>query len=453
MKLKNSPKIFENYKSDIPENTIKNIEDGFGRLGLELKYIPDKNVNGINVFKGVCKANHTFIKTCGKGETPVLAKASAYAEMAERISSGFFFESVRNLNRRKDLFRNIKIDEEAFAKLKKHEFIAGYCYEKTGDSRNILPEQFIPNTPLQLKDRNILLTSSISKHHWVNGYSLSRNENVKVPIKFVFEIGWTTGQASGNTFEEAIAQGSCEIFERYCFSYVMHRRIPVPTIDLNTIKNPKIKQQISFYNEHNIEVVIKDFSLGNRFPVVGILFIDHNIENERNILKKDKFFQLVNPGSALNIEEAISRCFTERNQAVDPRLFSWTDAIWKHWVLNMGKDYRGAYANHNDSRHYLNDGDLSFLTDNKSRVISFDNLKDTFPRHTDFYDDVKYILDICKKENKELIIVNTQHSKIRFPSVWVVIPEMMWIHEGLKNENSVFLDYSLEDSWLVVNMK
>ena len=53
----------------------------------------------------------------------------------------------------------------------------------------------------------------------------------------------------------------------------------------------------------------------------------------------------------------------------------------------------------------------------------------------------------ASKENKELIVINTHHPKLKFPSVRVIVPEMMWIEEGLKNENSFFLIYSLEDSW------
>ena len=44
-------------------------------------------------------------------------------------------------------------------------------------------------------------------------------------------------------------------------------------------------------------------------------------------------------------------------------------------------------------------------------------------------------------------MINTQHPKINFPSVWVVVPEMMWAGDKVKNGRSIFLKYSLEDSW------
>nr|WP_320000765.1 YcaO-like family protein [uncultured Draconibacterium sp.] len=164
------------------------------------------------------------------------------------------------------------------------------------------------------------------------------------------------------------------------------------------------------------------------------------------------FFHQINTASALNLEEAIMRCFTERRQLFDASkdlsLYSKVDAIWKHWVLNMKKRYIGASSLYNsDFQYYLTDRDLSFLMDKKGDIISFDNLNDAFSCYADFYNDIEYLLDICRKENKEVIIIDTQHSKIKFPSVWVVVPEMMWIFDGLKNGKTGFLNYSLDDSW------
>ena len=100
-----------------------------------------------------------------------------------------------------------------------------------------------------------------------------------------------------------------------------------------------------------------------------------------------------------------------------------------------------------DFKYYLTDRDLSFLMDKKGDIISFDNLKDAFLCHADFHNDIEYLLGVCCKENKEIIIIDTQHSKIKFTSGWVVVPEMKWIFDGLKNGKTGFLNYSLDDSW------
>nr|WP_321487041.1 YcaO-like family protein [uncultured Draconibacterium sp.] len=247
------------------------------------------------------------------------------------------------------MFYNIELNEEAFYKINDYKYLDGYTYKKIPDKvRSILPEQFVPLSVQQHKDRDVLLKSDISKYHWVNGYSLCRNENVKVSIKFISKICGTNGQAGGNTFEGAITQGFCEVFERYCYFQVMYN---VPTVDLNIIKNSKIRQQIPFCNKHNIEVEIKDFSLGKRFSVIGVLVIEHNIKEDQNLLKKDMFSHQINTASTLNLEEAIMRCFAERRQLFDASkalsLYSKVDAIWKHWVLNMKKRYMAAFSLYN----------------------------------------------------------------------------------------------------------
>ncbi len=91
MKLKSSPKIFENYKCDYPENTIKNIEKGFEKLGLKLRYeeIECRFTSNFSSYSGNLFLEDFGFKTTGKGLSPQLAKASAYAEMVERVSAGF----------------------------------------------------------------------------------------------------------------------------------------------------------------------------------------------------------------------------------------------------------------------------------------------------------------------------------------------------------------------------
>jgi tetratricopeptide (TPR) repeat protein len=185
---------------------------------------------------------------------------------------------------------------------------------------------------------------------------------------------------------------------------------------------------------------------------VGVILIDHNLEKTDNRLKKDIFYCQVNAGAALNLTEAVLRCLTERRQTPDPpeKLFinSGPDIIWKHWVLNMKKTYGKAVSIHNSEfRSYLTDRDLSFLLDGDAPMVSFEYLRKSFPRNSDFRDDVDYFTDLLKKENEELIVIDVQHPGIKFPAVWVIVPGMMWMRKSLINEDTVFLKYSLDDSW------
>ena len=67
--------------------------------------------------------------------------------------------------------------------------------------------------------------------NWVDGYSLTRRETVKVPINFVTYIHASNGIAAGNTMEEAMIQASCEIFERHAQIQTIKPERIAPNID------------------------------------------------------------------------------------------------------------------------------------------------------------------------------------------------------------------------------
>ncbi len=73
-------------KCDIPANTIRKIKDGFRKLDLDVQYSAFRVSD--NIFWGQIWIQ---IVCNGKGITPELAEASAYAELAERFSAGLFY--------------------------------------------------------------------------------------------------------------------------------------------------------------------------------------------------------------------------------------------------------------------------------------------------------------------------------------------------------------------------
>ena len=111
--------------------------------------------------------------------------------------------------------------------------------------------------------------------HWVDGYSILQGKNIKVPINFIAYINASNGMAAGNTLEEAIIQATCEVFERHTQIQIIKPEQTIPTIDQNSLKNEYLKSMIKFYESNNVEIVLKDFSMGGRFPSIGALFINH----------------------------------------------------------------------------------------------------------------------------------------------------------------------------------
>ncbi|MBT9437642.1 MAG: hypothetical protein GAS50_00450, partial [Desulfobacterales bacterium] len=72
-------------KCDLPSNTIGRIKDGLRKLNLDVEYSAFSVSD--NIYWGQIWIDSIRIVCNGKGITPELAEASAYAELAERFSA------------------------------------------------------------------------------------------------------------------------------------------------------------------------------------------------------------------------------------------------------------------------------------------------------------------------------------------------------------------------------
>jgi len=396
MKLKSSKKAYNNYKSDYPENTINKIKLGLEKLNLKVRYDEiEISSSGFSSYSGDLFLEDFGFNTTGKGVSSILSKASAYAEMAERISSGFVF------------FYNLNSDIEKY-----YQILEGMI------NRKFL--KFFQND-FSLKQFNLFWENEIFDI-LVDSYSLIKNDYSKIPIRFIELLSGSNGLASGNTYEEAIFQGSCEIFERYAACKIISEKIECPTIDISTINDEKILNFIEMLNSLNIDVMIKDFSLGDSLPVIGVLFINNNIKNTDNPLKKARYYKMINPGSHLDLKEAIIRCLVERLQEETKEDLMYrkeADELYDFWTETLNKRYKkSSKAFKNFYRQYYYSGDLSFLEDGK--IISSDDLKSI--TNNDFLDDITHIKNICIRNNWDILVIDCKHKILNFPAVRVIIP-------------------------------
>jgi len=417
MELKPSPKIYNNYKCDYPEKTIERVKEGFKKIGLKLTY-HEKTVSSsdVSIYSGYALIDVLGSTQNGKGISSILSKASAYAETAERFSTGFlpfriplpdksakYRKILKDVTERSFLKGFLNDDEQS---LITYENINKYFHTK------ISKEEYDLNKRAQLFD--II----------VDAYSFIQGKYVKVPIHFIEFKSTSNGLSSGNTYEEAIAQAAYEIFERYAVNKIVFEKIICPTINLRTIKNDKIQNYIKMFESLNIEVKIKDFTFNNTVPVIGAIFINHNLKNDKNRLKKDRFYKRLNVGSHCNLYESIIRCFTEYLQNTDTEELIYrkhSDVLFNLWTKLLGKEYYGVDEEFKHfTRQYDYYGDLSFLENGK--IKSFDELKCSI--NDDCLDDVKIAINICKDNNWDFLVVDYTHKILQFPTVRVIIPPL-----------------------------
>jgi len=387
-------------KCDIPANTIRRIKDGFARLGLNPEYAPVRVSD--NIYWGRAWIDSIRIVCVGKGVTPELAEASAYAELAERFSAGLFYPVFEQEVR----FNVPALHNQATLRFLNHEWMDGYVHAHQDQLDEALKIEALLANETQLSQADLTeIKDSPMARHWVDGFSVLSGRNVKVPVNFVAYIHASNGIAAGNTLEEAIVQASCEIFERHAQISVIRPERVIPSIDLESIGNESIQRMVHFYRENNVEVIIKDLSLGHRFPAVGVLFVNRNLASDRLEHK------ILIPGVSFNLDEALTRCFTEGMQGrntlkttrpeLDRPVMHRSQVDNFYLLMKCGISLK----------------DISFLEQGE--------LKSYQPvTATDILDEIEQVKQICRALDTDLIILNQTHPVLNFPVVRVVIPQV-----------------------------
>ncbi len=398
---------FKNYvrndygKCDLPSNTISKIKDGFRKLHLNVEYSPFQVSD--NIYWGQIWIDSIRIVCNGKGITPELAEASAYAELAERFSAGLFYPVFEERVR----FNIPALYNEETNRFLNYEWMDGYVYAHQDElNESTLRIEDLLANERHLTDTDIEhIKNSRMARHWVDGFSIVREKTVKVPVGFVTYIHASNGMAAGNTMEEAMVQASCEIFERHAQIQIIKPEKTVPSIDPDSVNNAVIKDMIKFYHEKNVDVIIKDLSMGGVLPCIGVLFINHNLSLDR------LEHRILIPGVSFNMDEGLTRCFTESMQGRETLLAPRPQ-------LNKPLVHRSRVNNfYMLLKCCISPKDISFLEQGEMTVYRNTKSKDVFS-------EIQELKKICNHFNTDCIILDHTHPVLNFPVVRVIIPRI-----------------------------
>ena len=387
-------------KCDFPANTIHRIKDGLRKLNLDaghLNFQVSDNIYWVRAW-----IDSIRIVCNGKGITPQLAEASAYAELAERLSAGLFYPVFEEQVR----FNTPALYNVETNRFLNYEWMEGYIHAHQDDVKNPLKIEDLLANESHLTDQDIEdIKNSRMARHWVDGFSVVREETIKVPVNFIAYIHGSNGMAAGNTIEEAMIQASCEIFERHAQIQIIKPEKIIPSIDLDSVDNAIIKDMVGFYHRNNVDVIIKDFSLDGLLPAVGALFINNNLRPDR------LEHRILIPGVSFNRDEGLTRCFTESMQgretlsACRPQL-----------------DRPVVHRSQVDDFYLLMKccvslKDISFLEQGEIRPYKQIKIKDVFG-------EIEKIKGICKRFNTDFVVLDHTHPILNFPVVRVIIPRV-----------------------------
>lgn len=284
--------IDERFKDASPVETVNNIIRMFNDAGLSVTEVW-KESGVSNCYSLRATIDGTELGTNGKGITRELARASAYAELVERFQSGHLGIGTLEFS-----------DEKKFTKA-----------ELLQHSEAVLEEMctginFFEGTNLTVKelvDMCGVIAGEEDKLSCLPFYDALNDSKVYLPKKFIRKLYASNGLAAGNSPQEAIVQGFSEVVERHCQSSIHVNRLTPPDVPEEYLKRfPTAYNTIQEIRQAGYEVIIKDCSLGDGYPVVATV-----------ILNKREHNYHINLGSNPVFEIALERSLTEIFQGCD----------------------------------------------------------------------------------------------------------------------------------------
>jgi ribosomal protein S12 methylthiotransferase accessory factor len=260
-------KTFITGKDAALEDSINKMQNGLKELGFNIEEAswlnPVPHVWSVHLRDKDCP----MCFTNGKGSTKKAALASALGEYYERLANNYFFadwylgqkhasgEFVHYPNERwfpaSDVWPDDLLDD--------------HC-------RNIFDEQSeIPHGDLY--DRN---SGNPSKGVCALPYvRQSDKQTIYIPVNIIGNLYVSNGMSAGNTASEARVQAFSEIFERYAKNKIISEGIAMPDIPKDVLaRYPLVLEAVAKLREHGFPVLLKDASLGGRFPVINVTLIN-----------------------------------------------------------------------------------------------------------------------------------------------------------------------------------
>ncbi len=274
-------------KDALPDDTVATIKNILRKNRIETAISNVKSFEGGWYSCTLELSGINNVATNGKGIELSYAYASAYAEMLERLQSGFLLD---DLFPEKD--RN-QYDED----VSENEIIKIY---------NTYFDNVIQENENEIKKLLRYNNKFVKLHSY---FDVKEKKIIKLPDKFIGALCGSNGLSSGNTKEEAYVQGVCEVFERYV-NYIVHHEFydanRFPIIEEKYFLHTYAYTLIKKVEKKGYKVLIKDCTLNGLLPVIGVLVI--------NVSKTKYYFAI---GSDINLDIAIQRCITEMFQGKD----------------------------------------------------------------------------------------------------------------------------------------
>ncbi|MBD8601132.1 OsmC domain/YcaO domain-containing protein [Pseudomonas sp. CFBP 8771] len=255
---------------DLPlEQTIANMSGILAGLGMKIEIASWRNIVP-NVWSlHVRDAYSPMCFTNGKGSTKESALASALGEFIERLNCNFFYN---------DQFWGEDIANAAFVHYPDERWFQP-------GRKDALPAEILDahclaiyNADGELRGSHLYDTNSGNVERGICSLPFVRQsdgETVYFPSNLIENLYLSNGMSAGNTLAEAQVQCLSEIFERAVKREILEGELALPDVPPEVLaRYPAIQAGIQGLEEQGFPVLVKDASLGGRFPVMCVTLMN-----------------------------------------------------------------------------------------------------------------------------------------------------------------------------------
>ncbi|MDH7508884.1 MAG: YcaO-related McrA-glycine thioamidation protein [Methanomassiliicoccales archaeon] len=380
MRLGPSPKkyLFDGHRIVDPKTTLQRVEPLCKIAGItRIADITGLDRVGIPVYSSIRPSAESGAVSVynGKGATKEQAKVSAIMEGLERYS----------------------------AEQKDREVVRAKPDEMLSSRYAIHPSDLIlPKTSLFHVD-----FQSIA---WVEGVELNEMERIWVPANAVFHPytsrldmtlfrSNTNGLASGNSLEEAVLHGLCEVIERDAWSICEVKRCVKSDLSFDA-ENGLVYDLVQKFESQGIRIHMKELTSDIGIPTIGVAADDWQT--------KDPTLLVMGIGTHLNPHVAAIRALTEAAQSRVTQIHgAREDTINARFRQKLGYEKTKSI----NRMWFSNSG-------NEKKVSEIDRLDSM-----DIYDDILFVLDQLKKRGfRKVIAVDLTREELGVPVVRIIVP-------------------------------
>ncbi|MBQ4860697.1 YcaO-like family protein [Pseudoalteromonas sp. MMG013] len=354
----------------------------------------------------------------GKGKTKLQAQCSAVCEAIERYSMVHHGRSIGKYTKASNLDHRF-IQPNSVLNYSNNQFDS----ESKEVRESKAPQHWIPKKFDINKD-----------YYWVEAFSVTQSEPVYIPAEIAFSqldkindedriaMPDSNGCAAGNTFLEAIFQGSLELIERDAVAIWWYNKVKRNEIDLKSIKSSYINNIVAEFASLNRTIYIIDITTDISIPTFSA--ISYNKLTRKQILFG--FGCHTNPTTAA--ERAISEVCQLLPALTNPQTKK-SEPLFHQWLEEQSID------NHD----FLNNQCLDCLQS------TYDIEEESIEKH--FSD----IVTKLKNVNQDLIIFDLTTSDTNFPVAKVISPGLR--HFWRRTSNGRLYDVPARMGWKSTKLK